>query len=456
MAQSNKLNSSFRDPSGFLFYKDSKLYRQVNHSYRENYNLLTSSGLYQSLIKKDYLVRHEEVDIEALEPDCYKVIEPEKVNFISYPYEWSFSQLKDAALLTLNIQKLALEKGMSLKDASAYNIQWHKGRPVFIDTLSFEKYIENKPWVAYRQFCQHFLAPLALMAHRDIRLSQLLRIYIDGVPLDLAAKLLPGKTKLKFGLLSHIHAHAKSQQRYADKKVNNKKIKLSKFALLSLINSLEQTVKSLKWKPAGTEWGEYYTFTNYTDDSFDQKKVLIKKWLEQLKPNSVWDVGGNNGEFSRLASDKNIETISFDIDEVAIEKNYLQIRQNKEASILPLVIDLTNPSPALGWQNTERLSLIERGPVDVAFALALVHHLAISNNLPFAKIADFFASICDNLIIEFVPKDDSQVQKLLSTREDIFDKYDADNFVKVFKNYFPKIESEKIEGSKRTLYLMSK
>ncbi|MEI7526409.1 MAG: hypothetical protein WCJ95_18825, partial [Mariniphaga sp.] len=186
------LSSSFRDPSGFLFYEEGKLLRQVNGCYKEDYDLLMGSGLYTRLVEKNLLIPHQELTgHQGLNGSTYKVIEPEKVGFISYPYEWSFSQLKDAAFATLEIQKIALQYGMTLKDATAYNVQFHKGRPVFIDTLSFEIYQEGKPWQAYKQFCQHFLAPLALMGYTDIRLNQLLKLYIDGIPLDLTSRLLP-------------------------------------------------------------------------------------------------------------------------------------------------------------------------------------------------------------------------------------------------------------------------
>ena len=209
--------SSFRDPSGFLFFQDGVLYRQINQSYQEDFDLLKKSGLFKRLIKEKLLTTHREADPKlARTKDAYRIIQPERISFISYPYEWSFSQLKDAALATLKIQKIALEYEMILKDASAYNIQFLEGKPILIDTLSFEKF-QEKPWVAYKQFCQHFLAPLALMSYTDIRLNQLLRIHIDGVPLDLAAKLLPQKTKFNPQLLLNIHLHAKSQTYFSDK-----------------------------------------------------------------------------------------------------------------------------------------------------------------------------------------------------------------------------------------------
>ena len=451
------VNSSFRDPSGFLFHKNRILYRQINNSYKDEFNLLMDSGLYQVLIEKKLLIPHNESSIAPLKPSmAYKVIEPELVPFISYPYEWSFSQLKDAALTTLEIQKIALEFGMTLKDSSAYNVQFKNGKPIFIDTLSFEKYTEGEPWKAYKQFCQHFFAPLALMAHKDIRLSQLLQVFIDGIPLDLASKLLPTKTKTMFSILSHIHAHAKSQKHYESKKVDVKKVKIGKRSFIGIIESLNSGVKKLKWTPENTEWGDYYSDTNYSDTSFNHKKELVSTFVEKTKPKIVWDLGANLGEFSRISSKEGIQTISFDIDPAAVEKNYLIFKEKNEDSLLPLLLDLTNPSSNIGWSNAERLSIWERGEADSILALALIHHLAISNNVPLQKIAHFFSKNCKNLLVEFIPKDDSQVQRLLASREDIFDEYTRDCFESEFKRYFSIKDVWEIKDHKRILYNMEK
>jgi len=452
------ISSSFRDPSGFLFYRDDTIYRQVNITYKENYDYLMNSGLYEVLVDNESLIPHEEVVIEGTEPDkAYKILKPELIPFISYSYEWCFSQLKNAALITLKIQKKALDFGMSLKDCSAYNIQFRKGKPVSVDTLSFEKYQEGQPWIAYRQFCQHFLTPLALMSYRDIRLNQLFRIYIDGIPLDLTSSLLPFHTRFKFSLLSHIHLHAKAQKYFADKTANTSGSK--KMSLLSfngLIDNLESAIKKLKWQSQNTEWSDYYEETNYSMDALQHKKQIVAELLDKIDPRNVWDLGANIGMFSRIASDKGIQTISFDIDPGAVEKNYLECIRKGETHILPLVLDLTNPSPSIGWENQERMSLLERGPADTVFALALIHHLAISNNLPLNRIADFFSRICKSLIIEFVPKNDSQIQRLLSTREDIFLSYRQQVFEDEFSRYFRIQDSVKIKDSERIIYLMER
>ncbi len=459
MKSNSQLGASFRDPSGFLFTRDGSLYRQVNRAYAAEYDRLMASGLYEKLVKAGLLVPHREVDLPPAGPElAYKVIQPERVPFISYPYEWSFSQLKDAALATLSLQRRALKAGMSLKDASAYNIQFVNGKPALIDTLSFESYQEGQPWVAYCQFCQHFLAPLALMARRDIRLGQLLRVYIDGIPLDLASRLLPFGTRFNFGLLSHIHLHAKAQASFSGKGIPSPRpgAGMSKQALTGLIDSLEAAVRKLDWTPAGTEWGNYYAITNYSDAAFEHKKELVAEWSARLRPAVVWDLGANNGVFSRQAGAAAACVVSFDIDPAAVEQNYRQVREAKEKNILPLVLDLTNPSPAIGWHNRERESLGQRGPADMVLALALIHHLAISNNVPLPQLAQFFAEMGRWLVIEFVPKSDSQVQKLLQSRVDIFPHYVREDFEQAFQQYFKIEASLPLRESERTLYLMER
>lgn len=459
MTDSSTIGASFRDPSGFLFTRNGKLYRQVNQGYKKDYDHLIASGLYDKLVSNKLLVRHTEVDIQAAIPSLsYKILEPERIPFISYPYEWCYSQLRDAALLTLRLQRIALKHEMSLKDASAYNIQFQNGKPLLIDTLSFEIHQEGSPWVAYRQFCQHFLAPLALMAKRDVRLGQFLRVYIDGLPLDLASRLLPFATRFNFGLTAHIHLHAQALLKYGDRRVEapQQDRKMSKQSMLGLIDNIENTVKSLKWIPGGTEWENYYSLTNYTADGFSHKKEVVSQWIHHVNPRSLWDLGANNGFFTRLASERGIPSIAFDADPAAVEKNYLQMKAGKEQNMLPLLLDLTNPSPSIGWHGRERESFLERSPADMILALALIHHLAISNNVPMENLAKFFRDIGRWLVIEFVPKSDSQVQKLLRSRVDIFEHYTKDHFEREFEEHFVVHEKVSLRESERCMYLMER
>ncbi len=456
MTNTSTVSSSFRDPSGFLFTRDKTLYRQINKEYAAIYEKFMSGGLYDQLTKKGWLIPHEETtNIAPINADiAHKVIKPEMINFISYPYEWSFSQLKDAALLTLKIQKIALEKELILKDASAYNIQFCNGKATLIDTLSFDDYTEGKPWDAYRQFCQHFMAPLALMARKDIRLNQLMRVFIDGIPLDLASKLLPWSTRLNLGLATHIHLHANAQKRYSESQgKTGPSATVSKMGMLGLIDSLQSTIKGLDWTPKGTEWAEYYDITNYSSSAFDQKKNLVREFVKSAGGGKIWDIGANTGEFSRSVVEYG-SVVSFDIDPAAVEKNYRQVKANKETGILPLVLDLTNPSASIGWANSERDSVESRGPADVILALALIHHICISNNVPLENFASYLSKLGKHLVIEFVPKDDSQVKVLLSTRKDIFPNYTLEGFEKAFSSTFEIVRKQPVEGSIRVLYLL--
>ncbi len=453
-----KVKSSFRDPSGFVFTEQGNVFRQVNAVYKNDYDLLMSSGLYEELVKDKLLIPH--VETNKKREGAYKVLQPETLSFISYPYEWAFSMLKDAALITLEIQKHAIAHGMSLKDASAFNIQFVNARPTLIDTLSFEKYEEGKPWIAYKQFVEHFLVPLALMAYVDVRLVRLSQVFLDGIPVDLAASMLPFKTRFKPGLLFHVYAHAATSKKYSDKKLDSKakSRKVGKRALLGIIDSLEGSIKKLTWNPAGTQWEDYYEEdkNNYKEEAMAHKAKLVETYLKKINAKKVWDMGANTGFFSRIAVKTGAEVVSFDIDFGAIEKNYRHIKRNEEKNVLPLFSDLTNPTPNVGWQLLERDSLFERGPADCVLALAFIHHLAIPHNLPFSYLAEGFSQMGKYLIVEYIEKDDSQVQILLSNRKDIFDLYTKTDFEEAFGKHFKILEKTSIKNSLRTLYLMER
>jgi hypothetical protein len=452
--------SSFRDPAGFVFEQDNVIYRQVNQAGADDYEHFMKSGLYKKLAENNLLIEHQEVKNTSkfgTSPKRYKIIRPVHVPFISYPYEWTFHQLKDAALLTLKVQKIALEHGMILKDASAYNVQFIGRKPVFIDTLSLWKYTEGDPWEGYKQFCEHFVAPLALAAYATPEILQIQKVFIDGVPLKLATQLLPSRARLKKGLLAHIYLHAASQKKYDKPDVErpNKARRVSPMALNGLMASLQSTVKKLSVRRRETQWGDYYNDTNYSEDAFENKKKVVKQLLKQITPTpkTVWDMGANDGTFSDIAAEMGAHTIAFDMDSLAVEQNYKKNDPHNEL-ILPLVQDLANPSPALGWAHNERHSLEERGPADVVLALALIHHLAITGHSPFSQVADYFSKLGKYLIIEFVPKDDSKVQLLLAGfSRNTFSGYSEENFEKAFAKFFKLVDKKHVSGSKRDIYL---
>lgn len=450
--------SSFRDNSGFIFKNNNVVFRQVNYVYKAHYDHLMQSGLYQELTSKFLLVTHQEQPLHHFETnkDAYKILEPFPIDFISYPYSWSFSMLKDAALLTLQIQTIALKYKMVLKDANAFNIQFVGSQPILIDTLSFEVFKEGVPWIGYRQFCQHFLAPLALMVYTDISLSKLSIIHLDGIPLALAAKLLPFNCRFKLGIAVHLLLHAKMTQKHSAKKValTNNKFTNNYFEALTV--NLSDTISSLKWAPTGTEWGEYYDKA-VSKAYFIEKEKIIRKYYLQLNANKVLDLGSNDGTFSKIAKEYSSNVFSFDIDPACVEKNYLMLKADKNRAILPLMLDITNPEPGIGWMNQERSAILKRINVDTVMALAIIHHLAISNNLPLDLLSHFFYSLSGkNLIIEFVPKTDEKVQILLRNREDIFPDYTLENFIKTFSNHFKVIAQTPVLPTERVLFLLEK
>ncbi|MCL4390313.1 MAG: SAM-dependent methyltransferase [Patescibacteria group bacterium] len=432
------LPSSFKDPAGFMFKQNGQLFRQINPAGAADFAQFCQSGLCDELVAQKMLIPHQQI-----RPG---VIKPQLVPFISYAYEWCFDQLKDAALLTLAIEKIALKHDMTLKDAASFNIQFLCGAPVLIDTLSFTKYVPGQPWIPYKQFCEQFLAPLALMAARDIRLGRLLRSFVGGLPLDLVASLLPVKSKLQPGILMHLVLHARSQGQARRAKIS-RPANFSRQSLLGLIDSLESTIESLKWDPpAGGSWADYQISAG--------KEKIVAGMLKIAKPKALWDIGANTGTFSRLAAGQKINVLAIDSDPAVVETNYQQIKKDKETRILPLWLDIANPSPALGWANQERDDLFSRSRPDAVLSLALIHHLAISQNLPLPRLAKFFAALSPNLIIEFVPKDDPRVRELLALRQDIFPNYNQVSFEKGFARYFKIIRRTSLPKSGRQVYLM--
>ncbi len=468
MSRTSQHPSSFRDPAGFIFTNNNTIYRQINHAGQEDFDFFIQSGLYDELVQKGLLVSHKEIKSTSkfdADDRRYKVIQPEPVPFISYPYEWSFSQLRDAALLTLRIQRIAFKHGMILKDASAYNVQFVGKKPLHIDTLSFKKYVPGEPWEGYRQFCEHFLAPLAVARYTSYDILKILQSQIEGIPLAVACSLLPKRARMGKGLFIHLYLHSASQKRYqnagsatATKPAMVPKRQVSTFALEGIMGSLERSVRALRPPRQKTEWGNYYEFTNYSDEAFKKKQTLVRNLLGKITPlpKTAWDMGANNGEFSALAAELGAYTLAFDIDPVAVGRNYNHRDEKIDGRMLPLVQDCTNPSASVGWLGRERDSLFERGPADVVLALAIIHHLAIGRNLPLASIAEFLAAIGEHVIIEFVPKEDSKVQILLASRKDIFVEYNAEHFEAAMNMYFMLVEKKPIQHSQRTLYLYKK
>ncbi|HLK27450.1 MAG TPA: hypothetical protein VKT28_02630 [Puia sp.] len=450
--------ASFKDPSGFVFKANGKYYRQVNKSYKEDYDLLMSSGLYKALVDKKLLIPHTELNENFTQSeDWYKTLLPEQLSFISYPYEWSFDELKDAAWVTLRVLKIAVKHGMILKDGTSFNIQFHEGRPVFIDTLSFEKYDESKPWIAYKQFCECFLFPLYLEHYHKVDIQKLLSVYLEGIPATTTAKLLPAKSRFKISAWLHVFLQASVT---AKTKPTNQTATASfnKAKLLNLIESLQSAIKPLHVKTTiQSTWNNYYGETILSKNYLDAKEKVFRDFVSDINDGRTMDVGCNDGYFSKILAEKNSNVIAVDFDSQCVNKLYLDIKAGSVKGILPFCIDLTNPSPAVGFNHSERQSFAERAKADTVTALALIHHIVLSKNVPFSDVAKMFSDITKkHLVIEFVPISDEKSQQLVANKTTYHKPYDPDAFENHFLQYFEIERKQIISGTERILYRLKK
>jgi ribosomal protein L11 methylase PrmA len=441
--------SSYRDRDGYVFYQDGAIYRAIAKKYQSTWENVSQSEFFTALQSQDKLITFNDPTAAiALPADIYKIIEVKKIPFISYPAEWTFQQLKKAALLTLQIQKSALQNNFTLKDASAYNVQFNGPRPVFIDLFSFETYNTGEPWHAYGQFCRHFLAPL-LLWHYGHEMKSLFLSNIDGIPVRTAAALLPVRSRLNLAAYTHIHLHAKLEERHAAKTGAGKKITVSKSRSLHIIEHLRQTIKSLHEKKERSHWDNYYNSCSYSELGYREKTGFVEKTLAGLSGGLCMDLGANTGAFSKIAARHFKYVVACDSDLEVVKA----VQSEKIGNILALHVNLSNPTPAIGWNSAERKSFIGRMQgADCIMALALIHHICIGNNVPLQKLAGFFARLTPHLLIEWVPKEDPQVNRLLVTRKDIFEEYTLANFTEAFGKHYRIADQRSIAGGGRILF----
>ncbi|MBQ7607803.1 MAG: hypothetical protein IJU76_07510 [Desulfovibrionaceae bacterium] len=458
-------SASFRDPSGHVFMSEEMVFRTIRRPYADHWAYLRACGLLDAVVQSGMLFPFEELPLRDWPGPCHDaevlaVLRTNRLPFISYPYEWCFSQLRAAALLTLDMHLLALKHGCVLKDASAYNVQFLKGKPVFIDILSFERWVEGRPWEAYGQFCTHFLAPLALMSLCDVRCGMLHRQWIDGIPLDLASRLLPLRSRLSPSLAMHIHLHASMREKHGDARLSAakaKSVRLDAQRLRDVAQSLRDVVQSLHAPRQATEWGNYYTDTNYTPVARAAKEQAVRDMAARHGGHLALDLGANTGAFSVLLAPSFDTVLATDVDHTAMERLW---NKPPPENVLPLLLDLSSPSPAIGWACLERPSFFQRCRADWVSALALCHHLRITAGIPLPNILTMMASLLTEngvCLLEFVPKEDSQVQRLLSRREDIFDDYSKSTLRECLPSAGLRVlESITLPESVRTLYLLGR
>ena len=449
---------SFRDPSGSIYYENDKVFRVVNKVYQENYDHLINSGLHDFLVQKNDIVSHKIIKKENPDTNQYCVLDTEKIEPIVYPYEWAFSQYKDAALLTLDIQRNAIDYGMFLKDASPFNIQFKNNKPIFIDTLSFEKIDHDYSWKAYKQFCEMFLSPLCLMAFKDPELIKLLFGNINGISLETTNKLLSLRNKLNFSVFLHLTLPNYLSKLNSDKTSNNEKKKISKNQHLNIISQLESFISSLDIISEKSEWGEYNIETiSEKKEYVIDKEQTINEFTKQLKLGLSWDIGSNDGYYSRFLANKSSKMVySFDIDWKCIEKNYLINRRNNVENVVPILLDLTNPSPAIGWLNEERKSIFDRiGSPNLICCLAIMHHL-INANIPMSNLIDLLKKTSEYVIIEYIPIFDPKCEIIFKTRGSDFKYPTKQEFERSLSRHFSILSQKTLSQTERELYLIRK
>jgi SAM-dependent methyltransferase len=445
--------ASFRDPAGFVFTIDGVFYRQVNKIYSFRYDYLHLCGLYDRLTGQGLMVPYTEAPPDlAHSTDAYKILLPQQIHQISYPSEWSPEQLRDAALLTLKIQHLAMENGMTLKDATPFNIQFLNGRPILIDTLSLEMYDPTTPWIAYRQFCECFLFPLYLHHYAQTGTDKISTAWPDGIPAGVTARMLPFKSRLNGGAWLHIFLQARvSSQKPAGTQQN---LRFSKTKLNNLIEHLTSIITRLNPRSGSpSAWSNYYDETNPGQEYLNGKQQLFRRYLQHIEFADSLDLGCNDGRFSKILAETAAPVTAVDSDWPCIDKLY----RDHIPNILPLCIDLANPTPASGFRNAERASFTDRAAADLVSALALIHHLALRHNIPLPLIADYFSQLTKKyLIIEFVPTSDSKAQQLTARKTTQPIGYDIPSFEKAFSPHFRIEQKDPIPGTERLLYLLKK
>ncbi len=467
-----KLNDgSFRDPCNRVYElqepnaKNIRLIRGLDKKSLDNYRKLSETDFYAAFVQKKMVVISEEITSDKINKDLIEkwdgFIEHNKISFISYPYEWTFSMLKDAALLHLDLLESSLENGWILKDATPYNIQFQDTQPIFIDIPSFEPWIEGEPWNAYRQFCSNFLTPLLIKAHLNIEYINLLRSSLDGIPPTEAIKFFSGFKIFKKGVIPYIYFPAKIEnniiknERDNAASKNRKPRRHTKIMVISLVQSIKNLIRKIEFKAEHTNWSKYDKTHSYSDNDFNTKKEFIEKHASGKLRNQIWDIGCNTGTFSEICSKYCDQVISIDADFAAIENLYLSEKNKTNSNILPLIIDISNISPSQGFAGKERKGFDKRGKPDLIICLALIHHIRITSNIPNSIFIKYLRSLNSDVIIEFVDRQDEMVKKLLTNKKEKYADYNRDQFIYEIKQYFTIIDRQPLKTNKRELFFIT-
>ncbi len=451
---------SFRDPDTKIFCHNAGIFRCLTSRALDDWTRLSSTEFFEKLTREGQLVRtHKVTDRTAfpeLDTKWVAVLKHEAVPFISYPYEWPFRMLKDAALLQLDLTLAAIDEGMTLKDATPFNVQWVGSRPTFIDIGSFTAYNSGDPWAGYRQFCSQFLYPLFLQAYKSVAYHPWLRGSLEGIEARELSSLMSIRDYIRPGVLAHVYLQAKAQSRYegADRDVK-KDLRTAGFGAGLIKNNLKRLrrlVEQLQWSPPRSVWSEYAKEHSYEDADLRRKHDFVRRILARRRWSLVWDIGCNTGTYSRLSAEHAEYVLALDGDQLALDRLYSELKQEGCQQVLPLLVDMADPTPGLGWKGLEHRQLGDRGRPDLILVLAFIHHLIIGRNIPLGELVEWLAHFGADLVVEFVGLDDPMVKRLLRNRTGQSIDYSAEAFELALKEHFGSVTQETLDSGNRTLY----
>lgn len=457
-------SGSFRDREGRVFRVGDQVFRGLSDTAKTEWEDLSQTDFYRELVGDGKLVSTELLDPSRLNEampfakDWAAVVSHETIPFISYPYEWTFSMLKDAALLHLDILTAALEEDMICKDSSSYNVQWRGVAPVFIDIASFQKLEQGESWTGYLQFCELFLYPLILQAHRKIPFQPWLRGSIDGIKVNDIDSMFGWTHFTRPGVLAHVKLQAMFQRRFGNTKRNVKedvkKSGFSKKLIKDNLNSLTRIVNKLEPRKSDSVWVNYQNENTYTDEETREKKEFVESIAAIRRWGLVWDIGSNTGTYSRIAASHAHYVIAMDADCDTVDRLYRVLSTEKYTNITPLVMDIKDPSPNRGWRGRERKSISDRGNPELVLCLAVLHHIVIGANIPMSEFISWLAELGASVVIEFINKEDSMVQQLLRNKDDNYDDYEQKYFEKCLGDHFQVVKRKELQNGTRTLYFV--
>jgi SAM-dependent methyltransferase len=451
---------SFRDPLSRVYVGADAVWRGLSKDAVADYDAVAATRFFTEALERGDIVGTERVDEAAPVPgDWAAVLRHDRIDVLSYPYEWPFEMLRDAARLQLSLTRAALAERIITKDATPYNVQYVGSKPVFIDVGSFERLRPNEPWPGYRQFCELYLNPLLIQAIQDVAFQPLLRGSIHGISPETAAHLLRG-AGLQKGVFTHVKLHARAERRYADAdRERDVKAELERAGfgpglIDAQLRGLEKSVEALKWRQQASTWSDYGDRAHYTPDDLREKDEFVGAAVGRTSPALVLDLGANDGRFSRLALEAGARSVvAVDSDDVVVDRLYRDLRSEGEQRILPLVLDLSDPSPGLGWRSRERPPFVDRVRPDLVLCLAVVHHLALTNTVPLDEIVTFLADFAAPVVVEFPHRDDPMAARLLARkRPGVFDAYDVTTWERALKSRFTIREQNTLPSGTRTLY----